>query len=63
MYVYFKKKKLKAITKLKCVIEEIQIISQMRAFFFYIYFEVTKHIWRLLMNKKKPWLIKATSAW
>lgn len=59
MYGYLKKnkKKLKAITNLKCVIEEIQIISQMRAFFFYIYFEVTKHILRLLMNKKNlDWL-------
>lgn len=38
MYVYFKKKKkLKAITKLKCVIEEIQIISQMRVVFFFTF--------------------------
>lgn len=39
MYGYLKKnkKKLKAITNLKCVIEEIQIISQMRAFFFFTF--------------------------
>lgn len=47
MYGYLKKnkKKLKAITNLKCVIEEIQIISQMRAFFFlHLFWSYQTHI-------------------